>query len=171
VNHYIETHRKGAKDELAFYQNQPTLKQAIKLAALSEMLDGERHGHQRRIPQQALKRLASVLTSHEDHIKECLDFDELHKRIDDVSKDIEHIGPLTVYDVAQRIGAKLNRYPQKIYLHAGTKEGAKILLKKRRIGQSILPTVLPMAFAKLEPYEIEDCLCLYRDWFLIIKEK
>jgi hypothetical protein len=71
-------------------------------------------------------------------------------------------GELTVYDAALRIGTyrELKLEPKEIYLHAGTRKGAKTLgFKGRR--RSIRLDELPKAFYRLKPYQIEDCLCIY----------
>ena len=40
---------------------------------------------------------------------------------------IPGIGELYVYDTSFRIGAKLNLFPTKVYLHAGTRRGVRAL--------------------------------------------
>ncbi|MEK7411500.1 MAG: hypothetical protein AAB327_09000, partial [Actinomycetota bacterium] len=40
----------------------------------------------------------------------------------------DDLGPLYVYDTALRIGAKKGQMPKVVYLHAGTREGAKKLV-------------------------------------------
>jgi hypothetical protein len=42
-------------------------------------------------------------------------------------RPIPGIGELAVYDTALRIGARLGLEPAKVYLHAGTRAGAKAL--------------------------------------------
>ena len=80
---------------------------------------------------------------------------------------IKGIGPLTCYDTAQRIGAKIRLFPEHIYLHAGTKTGAEKLLGKRLKVKFINKTDLPNPFhnANLTNAEIEDILCIYKDKF------
>lgn len=49
-----------------------------------------------------------------------------------------------------------------MFLHAGTRTGARALgLDTSR--QAISPDELPKAFRKLNPREIEDVLCIYKD--------
>jgi hypothetical protein len=69
---------------------------------------------------------------------------------------------LTVYDTTHRIGAFLGVQPDRVYLHTGTREGAKALGFKGSL-TFILPREFPKPFHKLKPYEIEDCLCIYKD--------
>jgi len=70
------------------------------------------------------------------------------------------IGPLTVYDTALRIGARLGLSPQKVYLHAGTRHGAAVL----GFGPdrpSISLSELPKPLDELNAEEAEDVLCIY----------
>ena len=73
-----------------------------------------------------------------------------------------------VYDTAFRIGAKLNKLPTKVYLHTGTREGAKALGFDGKV-KSIGVYELQPEFQKLEPYEIEDILCIFKDKFKQMK--
>jgi hypothetical protein len=50
--------------------------------------------------------------------------------------------------------------PDRIYLHAGTREGARALGLG---GTALSKSELPKAFHRLSPGEIEDCLCIYKD--------
>ncbi len=69
---------------------------------------------------------------------------------------------LTVYDTAHRIGRYLGVEPNRVYLHAGTMEGAKALgFKGNR--SFLMRRQLPKEFRTPKPYEIEDCLCIYKD--------
>jgi hypothetical protein len=52
-------------------------------------------------------------------------FSEIYDIID-VTKS-EKIGEPTVYDTALRIGCYLNKFPEVVYLHSGTRIGAKNL--------------------------------------------
>ena len=76
------------------------------------------------------------------------------------------IGRLTVYDVTTRIAAHLGLTPECVYMHAGTAVGAKALGLEAT--KTIGPMELPEAFRRLRPYEIEDCLCLYKRQLLEI---
>src|SRR6266704_2317835 len=53
------------------------------------------------------------------------------------------------------------RAPTRVYLHAGTREGAHALgVSKERAWVS--PEELPAPFQRLRAGQIEDCLCIYR---------
>lgn len=51
--------------------------------------------------------------------------------------------------------------PERVYLHAGTKEGAKALSLHPK-GKALAMDALPEAFRVLEPWEAEDVLCLFK---------
>lgn len=158
---YIKTHRKGAARELRFFAVQRTLADAIRKASLCELPSGKRHCHQRRIPSASLAEANRRLQSREKDIQGCRSFADLHALVQAGIDPIHMVGALTVYDVAHRIGAKLGLDPEDVYLHAGTAEGTRALV-------AVLPSDrvdvrdLPPAFRALKPYEIEDCLCIYK---------
>ena len=65
-------------------------------------------------------------------------------------------------DTALRIGAKLGIRPDRVYLHRGTREGARAL-KLDASQATIDVSQLPPAFQRLDAREIEDCLCIYKE--------
>lgn len=66
---------------------------------------------------------------------------------------------------ALRIGAKLELEPNYVFLHAGTRVGARNL--GIRISQKLIPIgVFPKPFRKLKAREIEDALCIYKEYFV-----
>lgn len=162
VSDYIEKYRSGIKRYLRDYKDQPNLNDAIEIAALCVSSNGKRHGHQRRIIQPALNESARRLLGVQDEIKMCRNFDDLRSFVDSTVRDIRGIGPLTIYDTSLRIGAKLDLYPKAVYLHRGVINGAKALgLNYRQKSISIKDIPEPIS-SVLEPYEIEDFLCIYK---------
>jgi hypothetical protein len=89
-------------------------------------------------------------------------FEDLHTQIEHRIGRIHKIGALAVYDIAHRIAAFRGLSPNLVYLHRGTLDGARILGFS---GKTLDPRSLPSAFSRLKPYEIEDCLCIYKDDF------
>lgn len=69
---------------------------------------------------------------------------------------------MTVSDTAQRTGAFFAISPRRVYLHAGVLSGARKLGFDVRRGV-VDRASLPWEFRLLEPDEIEDCLCIYKD--------
>jgi len=92
----------------------------------------------------------------------CDGFESLFEIVETAGEQVYGIGEVSVYDTALHIGAYHEWEPNEIYLHAGTREGAKALgFDGRR--RTIRPDELPEAFQRLKPREIEDCLCIYKD--------
>jgi hypothetical protein len=145
-----------------FCVHQKSLGDAIDVAAKAINYDNKIHDHQHRIGRIKLNTFATKLKTKESEIKNSKTFDELLAIIEAVK--CEGIAELTYYDTATRIGAYLDIFPDKIYLHAGTKVGAKQLvgdLKKRKF---IAVSELPDEFLKydLTASEFEDILCIFK---------
>jgi hypothetical protein len=84
-------------------------------------------------------------------------------RVDAAVRSVRGIGELYAYDTALRLGAHLRLLPRHVYLHAGTRRGARALGLDHR-AKSLATTSLPAALRRLRPHEIEDVLCIYEDW-------
>jgi len=160
VNDYIHTQRPYAGEEMMDFAKEPSLSAAIRRAALCETRDGKRHPHQRRIPRSLLELVETKLQAIRRKLTSAPDFDALHTLVNGEIGSIQGIGALTVYDIAHRIGAYLGKAPERVYLHAGVRVGARALGIG---GDSFDPKILPKPFARLAPSEIEDCLCIYKD--------
>jgi hypothetical protein len=160
VQGYIETFRPGATAEMDFYRCLPTMQVAIDWAGSARRPDGKRHSHQQRITREALRRARDQLGPAK--LDRNHTFDQLHAAIDDAIARIPGIGELTVYDTAIRVGAHLHLEPEVVYLHAGTRVGAQALGLPTKDG-SLAMQNLPAAFRQLQPREVEDCLCIYKD--------
>jgi hypothetical protein len=79
----------------------------------------------------------------------------------DVVSDINGLAELYAYDTAARIGAKLGLAPRQVYLHRGTREGAKNLgFESSR--KTIARSELPVELRGLAADEIENLLCIYK---------
>lgn len=144
--------------------NQPNLRKAIEIAAQCINEDNKRHPHQYRIPLKVLHATKDELLLLIGKIKKAQSFDELYNLF--ITLDVYGLGELTRYDIATRIGAFLNLYPDRIYLHAGTRVGATRLLgkiNKPYLLKSDLPK--PFQIRSLSCAEIEDILCIYKDQF------
>jgi hypothetical protein len=162
VADYIREYRDGARDEMRFFEIQRSSTMAIQKAALCVLPSGKRHPHQRRIPQRLLEIVEVRLQAVQRELKRADDFEDLHRIVVDQVRSIKGIGALTVYDIAQRIGAHFGKHPRLVYLHAGTRKGAMYFGIR---GESFDPAILPKPLLRLQPYEIEDCLCLYKKAF------
>jgi hypothetical protein len=162
VRDYVERRRDDAREELNHFRRQPDFRSAIRTAALALNSVNHKHAHQWRIPRATLKAWRTELSRRASSLQSCNDFEELMQIARKVGKSIWGIGELTVYDTVHRIGAYLRKAPSKVYLHAGTREGAKAIgINGSRT--FILPDEMPRPFRRLKAYEIEDCLCIYKN--------
>lgn len=140
---------------------QKALRDAVRLAGLAQRPHGKRFRHQQRIPGAVLTRSANRLVRSIKHIERCESFHALFRIVRRAIGGIPGIGELTVYDTALRIGAKLDLHPDRVYLHAGTRAGAKALRLDHGADWLSLDA-LPVAMRKLSPQQVEDILCIYK---------
>ena len=159
VNDYIRSQRPYTGKEMMEFANEPSPSAAIRRAALCETKGGKRHDHQRRIPRWLLEHVEAKLQAIRRKLSSAADFDALHRLVEEEIGGLKGIGALTVYDIAHRIGAYFGKAPERVYLHAGVRVGARALGIG---GDSFDPKILPKPFARLAPSEIEDCLCIYK---------
>lgn len=93
------------------------LRAAIVLAASKKLST-----HQRRIPVAVLSEFRERLLGKTADIEKAGDFGTLYEAV--AAASVRGIGPLTIYDVARRLGASLGTLPTTVvYLHTGAKEG------------------------------------------------
>jgi hypothetical protein len=160
VNDYIRVYRGEARAEMETFRRERNRVTAIRRAALCEFPDGKRHPHQCLIPRRLLELAEERLQACAKRLAGANDFDMLHGIVKREIGCIHGIGELMVYDIAHRIGAHLEKAPEVVYLHRGTRIGAALFGLR---GRTIEPNQLPAAFSKLAPAEIEDCLCIYKE--------
>jgi len=159
ANDYIARFRAYAAAEMKYYATQPSLSEAIRLAALSRTPHGKRHPHQRRIPRRVLEAAEQRLQGVSASLRRARSFDEVHRLVTSNIGSLRGIGELAIYDIAHRIGVFLGCEPDAVYLHAGTRVGARAL---NLTGNVISLSALPPALHCLSAAEIEDCLCIYK---------
>ena len=160
VAHYIREYRHEARAEMRVFESQRTASEAIRKAALCIYSEGKRHPHQRRIPRAVLEESEAKLQAIRRSFVKAINFEEIHRLVEEEIGGIRGIGPLSVYDIAHRIGAYFRKTPRLVYLHAGARTGARAF---NITGDYFDPKILPKAFSRLAPSEIEDCLCIYKD--------
>lgn len=165
IKHYKLKSKKQVDGLILFCMAQKTLKEAIEVAANSVDENNKVHFHQRRVEKQELNSFAERLSLREGDINASLNFDNIYEIIS--SEKNEYITELTVYDVAQRIGAFKNIYADKIYLQSGTKVGAENLLGRLGDIKFLLREDLPSPFQRPEftLADIEEILFQYKDEF------
>lgn len=152
---------------LEWMRESPDIGIAIDRAVRSRMPNGVMHNHQTRVPIQVLLRYGIHLRSQ---IGERSEEDFHWLWIDCKRAAIAGIGPVTVYDVATRIGAYLGLEPDRVYLHAGVKQGAEALGIDTRGREYLQSSDLPVALRSLTANETEDFLCVYRSLFPAIRK-
>ena len=158
---YKQDYQHNAAQEQRWFEIQPTLADAVSMAALAQAPSGKRLSHQCRIPGSVLEQARALLMRHLERFEQIRDFDDLHAEIDTLTGNIAGIGELYVYDTALRIGAKLGIKPKHVYVHAGVREGIRNLGLDPK--QPRIPIVkLPAPFRTLDAFEIEDVLCIYK---------
>jgi hypothetical protein len=161
VERYSTDHKRRAEREMRFFKIQPSLQAVVHYAGLAKTPAGKRFNHQRRIPRESLEQAERTLQSHLQDLGASASFEELHDLIDHLIRPIHRIGELMVYDTSLRIAAFRRLEPRFVFLHAGTREGAKVL-KLPTHEQRLSVSEVPVEFQSLKPREIEDCLCIYK---------
>jgi hypothetical protein len=151
VDDFIRTRRESADADLREFRKLPSLNHAIGHGALCHWLpEIKRHPHQYRIPAPLLHAAERRLQRAAGTLLSAPNFEALH---DAIYRRIrwKGIGSLTIYDIAQRIGAFLGKAPRLVYLHRGTRIGAR---RFGFTGDTLDPGSLPPAFSRLRPAEI-----------------
>ena len=160
VAHYLAEKKPKADNERRWFRIQPKIHDAVRLAGLARGPHSKRFRHQYRIPERILQRASRALLKNLHRLGRSKSFEELFQTVQDTVSTIPGIGPLTVYDTAIRIGARLELSPQRVYLHAGTQHGAAGLGLNPE-GISLPLSDLPEALDQLSGEEAEDVLCIY----------
>jgi hypothetical protein len=161
VRHYIKYFRAVARQELADFREEPSLQIAIDRAARAHDKRNKRFDHQRLIRRTSIARAPAAFRAAASTFQACKTFDELHDLVQRISRGVGWLGELYVYDTALRIGAYLELSPTEVYLHRGTRDGA------RNLGLNVSRQTIPMdEFAEelkvLTPDELENFLCIYK---------
>lgn len=159
VQDYLEHNARGEERLLDYYRLLPGRDNAITKAAMAELPNGKRFGHQRRIPGAVLHKAAMRLVRA--NLESARSFEELHQLVSDTIGNIHGIGELTIYDTAHRIGARSGLRPQHVFLHAGVRDGAKALGLDHSV-ERLSVRDLPPELRRLRPEQVEDCLCSYK---------
>ena len=167
---YVLNVRPKAQEEIDWFTQQPALGQAIEYAALAINKRRKKYRRQWRLKNISLEAARQILLKSCDEILKSNDFDDLFALIEKLCKPIKGIGELYIYDTSLRIAARLHIMPKKVYLHAGTRAGAWALGLDINI-KALEFSKIPLEFRNLEPHEIEDVLCIYKDYFSKSGEK
>lgn len=161
---FFEDYHLSSLFNTAEYFKNITLKVAVYEASSSiESLNKNKmFSHQRRIGKGITNKGAEKMLEKIDEIGKCKTFDEVFLITEEVRKSIFKLGHLWSYDTALRIGFNLNLYPDKVYIQSGVKNGLKKIFKEKTPrGRTLPKNIFPLQLQKLEPYMIENFLCIY----------
>ena len=160
VRSYRAQCERRALAELETFAAEPSLWSAVRRASFATAPDGKRYHHQRRLSTATLEAVHSML--QREPLAKCRSFHELHDMLREAIGPVHGVGRLMIYDTALRLGAKLGLEPERVYLHAGTRDGARNLGLDWR-AESVEMKDLPMELHKLKARQVEDILCIYKD--------
>lgn len=159
---YRRDHAPRIGKYLDYFRKLESLDDAVRFACQGK--EGQIHDHQYLVGKKKLEQAGKQLQKHADEIDACDSFDELLNLVEDRTSGIDRFGVLAVYDTSLRLGAYLNKWPEFVYLHAGTKAGCKALKVPTRGGKVEMER-LPKPIQSLEPYQAEDFLCVFHNKF------
>ena len=159
--------QKELKKDLEHYSRKKsgTWARAVERAARAEQCDGKMYPHQRRVGRAAMALTKKPLLGLGR--RKFGDFDALHDAVREAIQGITRVDVLAIYDTALRLGAFRGVLPDRVYLHAGTLKGVKNLGLIVGTKKSLATSEFPPEFRKLEAYEVENCLCIYKDHFTL----
>lgn len=157
------------REELERFQAMKTLKEAVRAAAGCRREDGKVYPHQRRnwrFWPDSMRQAAMTYAARSEEFRACKSFNDILALVGKIAVEMNRdgLGELYCYDVAFRIGAKLNLFPTRVYLHAGTRKGAERLLGRRLRNVESLDLSEFNAYPNLqqwEPWQVENILCGY----------
>lgn len=164
IREYNGDYRSRIVDQESWFAAQPTLRDAIRFAALARIPGGKKSQHQWRLKNSDLGLAEHALLAIEHEIARSPTFDQLYELICCAIGHIWKAPELYGYDTALRIGARLHLKPDKVYLHRGTRVGARRLGLASK-GRTLDISRLPQDIRKLSATELEDFLCIFKDRF------
>jgi len=120
---YYRTKTKPRVDAtLKYFTELPSIEIAIEKASMALTPEGKRHPHQHRLKKTVLEQVKANLLNNKQFLIEAKSFDDIWKTVNDCR--VYGFGELSIYDCALHIAANLKKYPDVVYLHAGTLVGA-----------------------------------------------
>jgi hypothetical protein len=135
---------------------------AIDRAAAGRRRDGKLFKKGSCVRTESKKELANKLRAKIETLRNAKTFEDIYAVVE--ATHVWGIGAMSVYAIAERIGAYLKIKPQAyLYLHAGPLEGWVRLMGYRPVEGRVAVSVLPKPFRTIELYHVENLLCEYRD--------
>ena len=180
VEIYNRNHSKNEDWKLSNFKNNSRLLEELIVDAVWGIEPRmNRDKHQFRVPKPVLEEMIKILQEPGivEELRGCQNFDDIFTIIYECR--IKKFGPLSVYDTSLRLGVAFGHYPTVVYLHQGALEGAIRLLGRDVVERNskyfcgnpdypyVSPDILTEPLNKLEPYHIENFLCINKNNFLI----
>lgn len=166
---YDSRHAGNEAAELEWYAGQPSFAAAIELAGRAIDRFGKRSAHQCLIRKEAIPAATAALLNCERELAVAASFHDLLRVVERAVLPIFGIGPLYSYDAALRIGSHRQLFPDRVYLHAGTTLGARVLGAPR--GRKwLFPSELPEELSGRAPHEVENIFCIYAGAFAHLRK-
>ena len=162
VADYVAHERPRLATDLAWFSQRQSRCSTIRRVAQASDANGRRMSHQWRLFKSVIPAVTPLLQASASSLFAAASFDQLYQAVEASVGHVHGVGPLYIYDTALRLGASKGLWPNKVYLHAGSLEGATRVLG--RITSRHLPlSSFPREFRRLDPHEVENLLCLYAE--------
>jgi len=184
MHFFFETHFDYLDKYLSFYKQLPNLTEVLVCASdgIFKLTNNGieyfiRHNHQevfldstgnkRGVSDEISKQVRDNLIKRINDILKSINFDEIYQIVTECK--VSGFGELSIYDTALRISSYLDIEPDKIYLHAGARQGMAILESKGYVknGCSKKKCVemeeMPESIQTLKAKEAEHMLCSMKD--------
>ena len=162
VRHFIKHCRKHLHEELAWFAGQDALAKALEEAAYARCKCGKRLPHQRRLLKHVIPQSYALLQAQAQLLERSQSFDDLFFQIEKILVSVHGAGDLYLYDTALRLGTYLGLHPTRVFLQTGARTGAQKLSLGHK-ARSLPLLDFPKPFHVLEPFEMENLLCIYKD--------
>lgn len=159
VDNYRKVEGKNADVWWATFNSRSSMKDAIDNAM---MPGGKKHKHQHRLKRAVLKKTADRLLRNGQRLINATTFEDIMRVVQ--GSRVKGFGTLAIYDVALRVGLSNGILPTCVYLHAGTRKGAR-RLRLNASKSTLRIDELPKPLRALQPHHVENFLCIYKDDF------
>lgn len=119
------------------------------------------NSHQRRIGYKNCEEGLLKLLPKEFEFDNATKYRDLMRITDSIAQNTNRLGALWSYDTSLRIGFYLNIYPEAVYIQSGVRDGVrKMHANLKRIPRTMSASQFPR-LKELEPYEMENFLCVW----------
>ena len=166
VDVFLRDQRDEPEQERAWWGDpRLSVQDACRRAMFAFEDEGKRDGHQWVFSKADLQAIGERVAAHAAELETAATFGDLYRRVERALGLGRNCKPLLVYDIARRLGYRLGRDPEEVYLHAGPKIGANAL--RRGLGRARsrplrdFPTSIR---TRLTLAQAEDFLCLAAKW-------